>query len=215
MSADFALTPEILLQAYRVGVFPMSESRDDPEIFWVDPELRGVLPLDRFRISRSHAKTLRKWEFEVTFDTAFADVVKGCADRQETWINNTIYELYLALHHSKDAHSVEVWQNGALIGGAYGVSIGGAFFGESMFSTVPDASKTALAYLVDRLRRCGFSLLDTQFITPHLARLGAVEIPRATYQAQLAQAVQQSADFAKFTDISTPYDVLQRNAQTS
>ncbi|WP_458790107.1 leucyl/phenylalanyl-tRNA--protein transferase [Yoonia sp. MH D7] len=209
------LTPELLLQAYRVGVFPMSESSEDPEIFWVDPEQRGILPLDSFRISRSHAKTLRKWECEVTFDTAFAEVVTGCADRDETWINGTIFELYRALHHSGDAHSVEVWQNGKLVGGAYGVAIGGAFFGESMFSIVPNASKTALAYLVDRLRRCGFTLLDTQFITPHLTSLGAIEIPRASYQAKLENALKHRADFNKFKEISTPYDVIQRNAQTS
>ena len=210
-----ALTPELLLQAYRVGVFPMSESRDDPEIFWVDPQQRGILPLETFRISRSHAKTLRKWDCEVTFDTAFAEVVTGCADRDETWINDTIFDLYRALFADGHAHSVEVWQNGTLVGGAYGVAIGGAFFGESMFSTVPDASKTALAYLVDRLRRCGFTLLDTQFITPHLTSLGGIEIPRATYQAKLAQALKRPADFNKFREISTPYDVIQRNAQTS
>lgn len=210
-----ALTPELLLQAYRVGVFPMSEGRDDPEVFWVDPEMRGILPLERFRISRSHAKTLRKWAFEVTFDAAFAEVIQGCADRDETWINDTIFDLYQELHARGCAHSVEVWQNDALVGGAYGVSIGGAFFGESMFSTVTDASKTALAYLVDRLQRCGYTLLDTQFITPHLASLGAIEIPRAAYQAQLAIALKQAADFNRFTEISTPYDVIQRNAHTS
>lgn len=193
----------------------MSESRDDPEIFWVDPQMRGVLPLDGLRISRSLARTMRRGHFQVTFDSAFTDVVKGCADRDETWINETIFALYTDLFRIGFAHSVEVWQDDNLVGGAYGVSIGGAFFGESMFSTMIDASKTALAYLVDRLKRCGYTLLDTQFITPHLASLGGIEIPRDTYHALLDSALQVDADFEKMNDIPTPYDVIQRNAQTS
>ncbi len=210
-----ALTPDLLLQAYRLGVFPMSESRDDPEIFWVDPKRRGILPLNGFRISRSLARSLRRGHFEITFNTAFADVVLACADREETWINDTIFSLYVALHAQGDAQSVEVWQNGALVGGAYGVTIGAAFFGESMFSTATDASKVALAYLVDHLNRSGFTLLDTQFITDHLASLGGLEIPRAAYHARLSSALARAADFRKDITVPAPYDVIQRNAQTS
>ena len=215
MPQDFTLTTELLLSAYASGVFPMSESKDDPEIFWVDPQMRGVLPLDGLRISRSLARAMRRGHFRVSFDTAFADVVQGCADRDKTWINGTIFALYTDLFRIGFAHSVEVWQDDTLVGGAYGVSIGGAFFGESMFSTATDASKTALAYLVDRLNRCGFALLDTQFITPHLASLGGIEIPRDTYHALLDSALQVDADFKTMTYIPTPYDVIQRNAQTS
>lgn len=215
MPQDFPLTTELLLSAYASGVFPMSESRDDPEIFWVDPQMRGVLPLDGLRISRSLARTMRRGHFRVTFDTAFADVVRGCADRDETWINETIFALYTDLFRIGFAHSVEVWQDYTLVGGAYGVSIGGAFFGESMFSTATDASKVALAYLVDRLNHSGFTLLDTQFITPHLASLGGIEIRRDSYHALLEGALQVDTDFQKITDIPTPYEVIQRNAQTS
>lgn len=193
----------------------MSESRDDPEIFWVDPRLRGVMPLDRFHISRSLAKTLRTAPFQITLNTAFELVVEGCADRPETWINDTIFDLYRALHARGDAHSIEVWDGPDLVGGVYGVTVGGAFFGESMFSRQRDASKIALAYLVGHLSRCGFALFDTQFITDHLASLGAIEIPRKTYHAALAQALQIDADFGKFTDLPDAYALLQRNAQTS
>jgi len=215
MTQDLQLTTEILLHAYASGVFPMSESRDDPEIFWVEPQMRGILPLDRLRISRSLARTLRRWHFKVTFNTAFADVVQACADREETWINDTIFALYCELHAEGHAQSVEVWHNDVLVGGAYGVTLGGAFFGESMFSTMTDASKVALAFLVDHLNRTGYVLLDTQFITDHLASLGAIEIPRETYQQQLAKALKVSASFREKGAIPTPYDVIQRNAQTS
>lgn len=207
------LTPDLLLQAYRVGVFPMSEGRDDPEVFWVDPRMRGVIPLDGFRISRSLARTMRRGHFTVTIDTAFEEVVQGCADREETWINDTIFALYRALFQRGDAHSVEVWQDGALVGGVYGVTVGAAFFGESMFSRATDASKVALAYLVDILRRGGFTLFDTQFITPHLASLGAVEIPRDAYRQRLAKAIAVPAIFAG--PVPTVQGVIQRNAQTS
>ncbi|MFY9204258.1 MAG: leucyl/phenylalanyl-tRNA--protein transferase [Yoonia sp.] len=215
MTQDLQLTTEILLHAYASGVFPMSESRDDPEIFWVEPQMRGILPLDRLRISRSLARTLRRWHFKVTFNKAFADVVRACADREETWINDTIFALYCELHAEGHAQSVEVWHNDVLVGGAYGVTLGGAFFGESMFSTMTDASKVALAFLVDHLNRTGYVLLDTQFITDHLASLGAIEIPRETYQQQLAKALKVSANFREKDAIPTPYDVIQRNAQTS
>ena len=207
------LTPDLLLLAYPEGVFPMSESRDDPEIFWVDPQMRGVFPLDGFRISRSLARSLRRGHFTVTVDTAFDDVVRGCAARDETWINETIFALYSALHARGDAHSVEVWQDGRLVGGVYGVVIGAAFFGESMFSTATDASKVALAHLVDILRRGDFQLFDTQFLTPHLARLGAVEISRATYRRALAKAIRSPATFS--TCVAAAQEVIQRNAQTS
>jgi len=215
MSHDVHLTTELLLNAYASGLFPMSESRDDPEIFWVDPRMRGILPLDGLRISRSLAKTLRRGHFKITFNKAFPDVVRACADREETWINDTIFALYCDLHTQGDAQSVEVWHNGTLVGGAYGVTLGGAFFGESMFSTMTDASKVALAYLVDHLNRTGFALLDTQFITDHLASLGAIEIPRHAYHKRLAATLDVSANFRETDFIPTPYDVIQRNAQTS
>ncbi|MCC5974628.1 MAG: leucyl/phenylalanyl-tRNA--protein transferase [Rubellimicrobium sp.] len=185
----------MLLDAYAAGIFPMAEGRDDPAIFWVDPKRRGVFPLDRFHISRSLARRIRKGGFQIRFDTAFADVVHACADRDETWINATIFDLYLALYAAGHAHCAEVWEDGTLVGGVYGVTLGAAFFGESMFSRSTDASKLALAWLVDRLRAGGFILFDTQFLTPHLASLGAIEIPRATYRARLAHALAQQADF--------------------
>ena len=212
---DPQLTPALLLQAYRVGVFPMSEGRNDPEVFWVDPKWRGVFPLDGFRISRSLRRRMRRDDYRISFDTDFSAVVAGCADRNETWINDTIFDLYQQLHLGGQAHSVEVWQDGRLVGGVYGVVIGGAFFGESMFSRATDASKLALAYLVDRLRMGGFVLFDTQFITPHLASLGAVEIPRSDYQKLLRAALTVPADFHKQGAVPTAQDVIQRNAQTS
>ncbi|MBE0414614.1 leucyl/phenylalanyl-tRNA--protein transferase [Yoonia sp.] len=207
------LTPDLLLQAYGVGVFPMSEGRTNPEVFWVDPRMRGVFPLAQFRISRSLARTLRRGHFMVTVDRAFDNVVHGCADRDETWINTTIFGLYQALFTRGDAHSVEVWENGKLVGGVFGVVIGAAFFGESMFSRQTDASKVALAYLVDILRRGQFQLFDTQFITPHLASLGAIEIPRETYRKHLAQATSAQGYFT--TQVPSAQDVIQRKAQTS
>jgi len=209
------LTPDLLLNAYASGVFPMAENRDDPDVFWVDPQFRGVIPLDDFRISRSLAKTLRRAPFQITLNTAFEQVVAGCADRPETWINDTIFDLYRALHARGDAHAIEIWDGPDLVGGVYGITIGGAFFGESMFSRRRDASKVALAYLVDHLSRCGFVLFDTQFITDHLASLGAIEIPRKAYQAALSQALQVDANFLNITVITDAYALLQRNAQTS
>ncbi|SEM52200.1 leucyl/phenylalanyl-tRNA--protein transferase [Loktanella fryxellensis] len=188
-----ALSPDLLLHAYRQGVFPMAETRDATEVFWVQPRMRGVLPLDAFRISRSLRKTLRRGHLTATTDTDFAGVVRGCAARDETWINAEIFDVYVALHTQGDAHAVEVWQDGTLVGGVYGVTIGAAFFGESMFSTVTDASKVALACAVARLRAQGFVLFDTQFITPHLASLGGVEVTRRTYEARLMEAIHCSA----------------------
>jgi len=212
---DAVITPETLLRAYSAGIFPMAETADAAEIFWVDPRRRGVLPLDGFHISRSLARTLRRGAYGVTLNRDFPGVLAGCADREETWINPTIHGLYLALHRMRHAHSIEIWQNDLLAGGVYGVSLGSAFFGESMFSRRPDASKIALAYLTTHLARCGFTLFDTQFITPHLARLGAVEIPRAAYHQRLHHALQSTADFHRYDAPCTAQDVLQRNTQRS
>lgn len=175
------LSPDLLLAAYASGVFPMAESKDDASVFWVDPENRGILPLERFHVSRSMRRFLKKNTFEITFDSAFREVMESCADRPETWINGQILDGYCRLFELGFAHSVETRRNGKLVGGLYGVSLGGAFFGESMFSKETNASKTALCALVSRLREKGFVLLDTQFITPHLASMGAVEIPRSEY----------------------------------
>ncbi|HOZ33806.1 MAG TPA: leucyl/phenylalanyl-tRNA--protein transferase [Tabrizicola sp.] len=189
------ITPDTLLRAYAQGIFPMAEGRDDPAIHWVDPRRRGILPLDGFHLSRSLARRMRRGGFTLTTDQAFASVVAACADRPETWISHRIQALYQALHARGHAHSIEVWQNGHLVGGVYGVVLGAAFFGESMFSRVTDASKIALAHAVQVLRAGGFQLFDTQFLTPHLASLGGLEIPRARYQHLLAQALARPARF--------------------
>ncbi|MAC81433.1 MAG: leucyl/phenylalanyl-tRNA--protein transferase [Rhodobacteraceae bacterium] len=209
-----SLSPEILLHGYSIGIFPMAEHREDPEIFWVDPKRRGVFPLDHFHISRSLARRLRKEEYRVTIDTDFAGVVDGCADRAETWINAEIRSHYISLFHSNHAHSLEVWEGSDLVGGVYGVVLGSAFFGESMFSRRTDTSKIALAYLVDRLRQGGFTLFDTQFVTDHLASLGAVEISRTAYHRQLRDALYRRGDFTG-PPIPSAQDVIQRNTQTS
>ena len=191
------LTPEILLRAYAEGLFPMAERRGDPTLYWVSPEKRGIIPLDAFHVPHRLARTVRSGAFTVTADTAFRDVMEACAapapGREETWINDEILRLYCALHSSGHAHSVECWQNGKLVGGLYGVRLGAAFFGESMFSRARDASKVALVALVDGLKRGGFVLLDSQFITAHLAHFGAVEIPREQYLMKLANALSRDA----------------------
>ena len=210
-----ALTPELLINAYASGVFPMSESRDDPEIFWVDPRERGIIPLNGFHISRSLAKAMRKTDWRISYDTAFRDVVRGCADREETWINDTIFDLYGQLHDLGVAHSVELWEHDTLIGGSYGVALGGAFFGESMFSRRTNASKMALAWLTDHLRQCGYTLFDTQFLTPHLASLGGIEIPRAEYRKRLFNALKTNVDFYSVEAVATAQDVIQRMTHTS
>lgn len=208
------LTPDLLLQGYGIGIFPMAEHRDDPEIFWVDPERRGVLPLDQFHMSRSLARAMRRSTFEVRVDTDFDAVVAACADRTDTWINAEITRLYSALHTRGQAHSCEIWEGDTLVGGVYGVTLGAAFFGESMFSRRTNGSKMALAALVDRLTRAGFKLFDTQFLTDHLASLGAVEIDRSTYQARLHQATAQSARFNSVETLPL-HEVVQRMIQTS
>ncbi|MEO6299013.1 MAG: leucyl/phenylalanyl-tRNA--protein transferase [Paracoccaceae bacterium] len=189
------LTPAILLGAYAAGVFPMAESRNDPQIHWIDPRRRGIFLLDRFHVSRSLRHHILQSGMTATVDQNFTGVVAGCADRPETWINAEITALYQALHAQGSAHSLEVWQGDALIGGVYGVVLGAAFFGESMFSRATNASKTALAYLIHRLKAGGFKLFDTQFLTPHLASLGAVEISRADYHRRLRAAVAAKAQF--------------------
>ena len=209
------ITAQILLNAYANGVFPMSESKDDPELFWVDPRLRGVIPLDDFHISKSLKKHIRKAGLSVRLNSDFAAVLDHCADRDETWINDTIRALYIELHDFGYAHSIEVYEGCDLIGGAYGVTLGGAFFGESMFSRRVNGSKVALAYLVTHLKRCGFTLLDTQFITEHLASMGGIEIPRAQYHQQLNAALDIDADFLAYSDAPATASVLQRSTQTS
>lgn len=188
-----AITPDILLRAYSIGLFPMAESSDDPEIFWVEPEMRGILPLDGFHISKSLTKTVRKRPFDIRFDTAFERVITYCAepaeDRPSTWINTTIRKLYTELHRMGHAHSVEAWEDEELVGGLYGVSLGSAFFGESMFSRRTNASKICLVHLVERLKAKGFTLLDTQFTTEHLKTFGAIDIPKDEYLKLLKKAV--------------------------
>lgn len=189
------LTPDLLLRAYAMGVFPMAPTRGSSEIRWIDPLRRAHLPLDGFHLSKSLARHIRRTDPRVTVDLAFEAVVAACADRPETWINAEIFAAYRALHQLGHAHSVEVWSGDALVGGVYGVVLGAAFFGESMFSRQTDASKTALAYLVHRLRAGGFTLFDVQFQTPHLQSLGVVEVSRATYQKLLRAALAREAQF--------------------
>jgi len=208
------LTPETLLQAYRLGVFPMAESRHDPRLYWFDPVARGVLPLDRFRLSRSLRRRIRAEPFRLSLDQAFEGVLIGCAERETTWINAEIARLFTTLHRQGHAHSIEVWDGQDLVGGVYGLALGGVFCGESMFSRRKDASKIALAYLVTHLRNCGFMLFDTQYPTPHLASLGGVEISRVAYRARLAQALQADAAFDRAA-LPSAYEVVQRNTQTS
>ena len=212
------LTPDLLLRAYAAGIFPMADSADDPEIFWVDPEWRGIIPLLGFHVPQRLKRTVKSALFEIRCDSAFEAVIRGCAapaaDRPRTWINDAIVRLYTDLFRRGFAHSVESWYEGELVGGLYGVSINGAFFGESMFSRVTDASKVALVHLVARLIEGGYTLLDTQFVTEHLQRFGAVEIPRAEYRRQLATALTGSAEFQP-GPAGDPLAVLQSRTQTS
>lgn len=194
-SKNNGITVDILLRAYSAGLFPMADSADDPELFWVEPEIRGIIPLNDFHISKSLAKAMRKKPFEIRFNTAFEAVMAGCAaeapDRPSTWINATIRKLYTELHQIGHAHSVEAWDGKELVGGLYGVSLGAAFFGESMFSRRTNASKICLVHLVERLRASGFVLLDTQFTTQHLKTFGAIDVPKQQYAKMLDQAVNQ------------------------
>jgi len=215
---EFQITPQLLLRAYAAGIFPMAETADDPTIHWMDPVRRGILPLDALHVPRSLVKTIRRRRFEMHVDRAFAAVVDACAEpapgREETWINAEIRRLYLELYRMGHAHSVEAWEGDRLQGGLYGVSLGGAFFGESMFSRATDASKVSLVFLWDRLIRGGFTLLDTQFRNDHLARFGAVEIRRADYRERLARAIEEPATFYP-PGAGTVESVLQSLSQTS
>jgi leucyl/phenylalanyl-tRNA--protein transferase len=206
------ITPQILLKAYAAGIFPMAESADDNALYWVEPEERGIFPLDGLHVSHSLRKRIRQRRFDVRVDTAFNDVIAACAekapDRKTTWINQRIRSLYGQLFKMGCCHSIECWRRNQLVGGLYGVRIGGAFFGESMFSREPDASKVALVHLVARLRAGGFCLLDAQFTTPHLESLGAHSISRADYHVLLEQAVEADAEFFKFRNDRDPEAVL-------
>ena len=201
------LTPRLLLSAYASGVFPMAESAESSEIFWFNPERRGVMPLGGLHISRSLRKAMRGRGLKITANQCFSDVMAACADREETWINPEITALYTELHKLGHAHSIEVWCGVDLVGGLYGVSLGAAFFGESMFSRQSNASKTALVGLVARLNLGGFKLLDMQFLTPHLASLGGIEISQVDYQKQLEAALLQQADFYRLK-ATAPYSLL-------
>lgn len=196
---DFEITPDILLRAYSIGLFPMAESAEDQNLFWIDPETRGVFALDGMIISRKLARTVRSDRFEVRIDTDFEAVIDACASvgegREKTWINRRIKRLYGQLFELGRVHTVEVWREGVLAGGLYGVALGGAFFGESMFHRQTDASKVALIHLAGRLAAGGFRLLDTQFVTPHLQSLGAIEVSKEDYRVMLADAVGRDADF--------------------
>ena len=216
------LTPEILVRAYAAGVFPMAESADDPELFWVDPRRRGILPLDAFHVARRLRRVVRGRIFEIRCDSAFEDVIRACSEASEkrpnTWINDEIVRLYAALFARGTAHSVECWRDDRLAGGLYGVSLGAVFFGESMFSRENDASKVALVHLVARLRLGGFRLLDTQFLTPHLARFGGIEISRTRYHRLLAEALSSRAVVSSTLPDCTggdPLAVLQSSTFTS
>ena len=213
------LTPDHLIAAYTSGVFPMAESRETPELFWVDPDIRGILPFENFHLSRRLARTLRGEPFHITCDKAFSRIIRACASqqagRETTWINDEIVELYSELNRRGFAHSIECWETGVLVGGLYGVAIGGAFFGESMFHLRTDASKLALAYLVARLKAGGYQLLDMQWLTDHLERFGGVEISRDDYHDRLNKALKVEADFSALPYDSPPSAILQLITQTS
>lgn len=209
------ITPELLLSAYAAGLFPMAEGRNSDEIHWIDPERRGVFELSKMHISRSLSKRIRADNYQIRTNHDFAGVVWACADREDTWINKTIFDLYQKLHERGFAHSLEVWQDARLIGGVYGVTLGQAFFGESMFSRQVDGSKIALAWLGHRLRAAGFTLFDAQFLTPHLRSMGAEEISREEYHRKLAKALLGEADFETAGYAPDCYSVAQRRTQTS
>ena len=213
------ITPDLLLQAYRIGVFPMGERRDDPKLYWLDPRLRAVLPLDGFHLPQRLKRTIRGGRFEVSADTAFAETVLACAEPRpghpESWINEPILDLYGNLFARGHAHSVECRVEGRLVGGLYGVSIGAVFFGESMFSRERDASKVALVHLVARLIKGGFRLLDCQFMTEHLRSFGAIEIPREEFRGLLADAIDGTASFQRELGGEDPCAIVQDNTRTS
>ncbi len=211
------ITPEILLKAYAAGIFPMAEDADDPALFWVEPRERGLIPLDGFHVPQRLARVVRSDAFEIRIDRDFDAVIAGCAaaraDHGRTWINGRIRRLYGELFDLGHCHTVEVYDGGALVGGLYGVSLGAAFFGESMFHRERDASKVALVHLVARLRRCGYVLLDTQFLTSHLAQFGAYEVPRRIYRRMLGEAVAGRADWTAWTGPITGERALEALAE--
>ncbi len=213
------ISPEVLLKAYAIGVFPMADSADDPGLFWVEPEFRGVLKLGAFHLPTRLARTVRQEKFEIRIDTDFEAVISACAEprpgRRKTWINARIRRLYGQLFELGHCHTIEAWREGKLVGGLYGLALGGAFFGESMFSRDRDASKVALVHLVARLKAGGFQLLDTQFITEHLRQFGAVEIGRNEYQTLLDKALAIEADFHRAPGGGTSDVILQLVSQTS
>ena len=214
-----SLTAETILAAYRIGVFPMADGADDPDLYWVEPDRRGIFPLDKFHVPKRLARTIRKDPFKVTVDTAFRRVMQECAtprgDGGDTWINDIILERYCELHDMGYAHSVECWQEGVLVGGLYGIAFDSVFCGESMFTRVTDASKVALVYLVARLIRGGYTLLDAQFITPHLETFGAKEISRTEYLTRLKTALKSEGNFYSLGAGVTGSEILQSITQTS
>jgi leucyl/phenylalanyl-tRNA---protein transferase len=217
---DLDITPQVLLKAYACGIFPMAESASDPTLYWIEPDLRGILPLDAITIPKRLARTIRQGKFEVRVDHDFDGVIAGCAapraGRRTTWINGRIRELYGELFQMGFCHTVETWMDGRLVGGLYGVHLAGAFFGESMFSTETDASKVALVYLAARLIHGGFTLLDTQFVTDHLKQFGAVEVRRPEFQKLLGAALQTyCAGFHELPVDCPPEGILQLVSQTS
>ncbi len=206
------ITPQVLLKAYTCGIFPMAESADDPQLYWIEPQARGILPLECIEIPRRLQRTLRQQPYEIRIDTDFEGVIAGCAasrpGRHTTWINSRIRKLYRELHRLGYCHTVEAWHGGRLVGGLYGVALGGAFFGESMFSEMRDASKIALVYLCARLIRGGFTMLDTQFVTDHLRQFGTIEVERAEFHRLLERAIRTEADFFRLEREPTPACVL-------
>lgn len=213
------ITPQVLLKAYTCGIFPMAESADDPALYWIEPQHRGILPLDGIRVPRRLARTIRTTTLRVTVDRDFPGVIEGCAaarpGRRSTWINNRIRSLYQDLFNLGHCHTVEVWAGRELVGGLYGVALGGAFFGESMFSTSRDASKIALVYLAARLIHGGFELLDTQFVTDHLRQFGTVEVERDQFHKLLESALKVGASFGQLAPDAGPSEILDIIAQAS
>ena len=213
------INEETILKSSSLGVFPMSESFDDPNIYWINPKKRGVIPINDFKISKNLKKEIKKKKFLITINKNFNAVIKNCAkktkNRPSTWINKEIIKLYSNLHKIGHAHSIEAWQKNRLVGGLYGVSLGSAFFGESMFSIVSNSSKVCLVYLLANLKIKGFRLLDTQFINPHLKKLGAIEIPRKKYLKMLGNSLKKNANFNKKVSQSSIYDIIQSMTQTS
>lgn len=214
------ITPQVLLKAYSCGIFPMAEGADDPALYWIEPQHRGILPLETVHVPRRLARTIRAATFEVRINSDFDGVIDGCADsrpgRRSTWINSRIRELYRALHEQGHCHTVETWRDGRLVGGLYGVALGAAFFGESMFSTERDASKVALMYLVARLIHGGFTLLDTQFVTDHLRQFGTVEVDRGDFHKLLEPALARASDFLALperTGADEILDIIERQPQ--